>query len=1140
MIYRKGLYLAGVIAATASSLNAAAPVFPNAPGGNDFPTTVPCGKTLVIPLVTDDAEGDAVSYSVTSSNPGIMARVRSGDFHYKMTVHSDNDGTVQGGTHPLDGDMEFQMFRNVTPETAATIAGYAQAGYYDNVLFHRVIPNFVIQGGDPAGTGAGASPYTVRHEFRPELIYTGRGQLAMANSSGGYSQSFPNNGNRYRTGSFTATNGSQFFVTLGQPRHLDFKHTLFGQLVRGFPTLDRIAAVSTDDNDKPDSPVKMTTHSVTASRTDAVLLISAKTTGTCTLTVTAEDSHGEKASKVYTINAVVDNTNDPPMLLPFEPAVAPVGSFPNIEIQSFDLEHDAISTRIPVQDIFSSGSIIYAGVSAANLRAIARPEAGAWDVTFGVSQLNDPLIDADAFGSSRFETLEIGLGDKAVVATPRTVEAEAGTSTGTVVLATFRHGAAAASPDDYIAVVTWGDGTATQSTEGTNPPITIARSATQPGAFEVRAAHTFARPGIYPVTVALDAPFGGTDTAHSWAAVSAPGAVLRAAGETLDFRGTNISGRPNAYFRDTTAGARPSDYTTIIDWGDGQRTSGAIRQVGANRFAVFGTHRYLDPESFATSVIIRRNGTEHEATAWGRINVFGFRGPEHLPPFSKVNLTGLWSEDPKKSYRVNSTGAIAGTDITGTLFLLNGGDKTLDKWALRFWISDNNTLETATDKAVKLGPINKQLSELKLNSLPPGAGGNLGLAPFDGGDFTLRLPPGETGAGKYIIAEMVYSDPITDKMKVPKIVPFGPLTGIITRKATSPAFTLREDGTNNQGTATFYVRLDTAPTANVKIPLDITQSGVANTSRATLSTNELTFTPQNGTTEQAVTITAIDDGILNSVNSLLVRLKPATSTDPRFNNMDAVDISVPIVDFPRNVVVTPTSLTVKEGLAAQTFKVRLQTLPDANVTVPLEIVNASGDPDTSRATLSTQTLTFTPTLGTTDQTVTVTAIDDSIVNGSASLSIRVGPAVSTSTSETSYNGRDAADVSLTVQDIDAIGIAVSVTSLPVPEGGGPKTFTVRLQTTPTADVTIPLEIVNASDNPDESRATLSTAQLVFTPENATTAQTVTVTPVDDNIVNGTGVFSLKIKPAVSADTNYNGKDAADVTLTIADNDGGQN
>lgn len=1234
MIYRTGISLAGMIAAAALPLKAVAPSFSNAPGGNDFPTSVPCGKTLVIPLVTDDEDGDAVSYTVTSSNPHVMARVRSGDFHYKVTVHSDNDGTGAA----LDGDMEFQMFRNVTPETSSAIAGFAQSGKYDNVLFHRVIPNFVIQGGDfDKNNGSGASPYSIPHEFRPELIYTGRGQLAMANSAGGYKQTFPESANfRYRTGSFEATNGSQFFVTLAQPRHLDYKHTLFGQLVRGFPILDKIEDVPTDsDNpavenpaDKPVTPVKMASHAVTASRTDAVLLISAKNTGTATLTVTARDSSGQTAAKTFTINAVVDDTNDPPMLLPFEPQVAPVGGFPGVSINSFDLEHDAISTRIPVQDIFNPSSIIYAGVSAANLSVIAPSSAGAWDIAFGVAQLNDPLLESDPFSASRFQTLEIGLGDKALIAQPRTLEAEAGTSTGaSTVLATFRHGAASASPEDYIAVVQWGDGSSVQTSTGTNPAITVARSATEPGAFEVRGAHTYARPGIYPVRVILDAQLGATDTARSWAAVSAPGAVLRATGEHIAFRGATISGRPIAYFRDSTPGARPADYSTIIDWGDGQRTSGTIRQVGTDRFAVFGTHRYADPEGFGTSVIIKRNGTNHEATAWGRIDVFGFNGPQHLPPFSKANLTGLWAEDPSKSYRKNAAGLITGTDVTGTLFLLNGGDKPTGRWKLQFWVTDDELLEkgTPTSRAlgtavvatggtgykvgelltvvggtgstattlvvtavssgavtsaniittgaysvaptnavsvtggsgagatfnlaytprslpqrVKFGPLAKQLPELALNTLPPGAGGNLGLKAFPGGDFTLRLPAGETGAGKYIIAEMVYSDPITDKMKVPKTVPFGPLTGIITRKATTPTFTIREDGAENQGTAKFYVRLDTLPTAEVKIPLDITQSGVVNTTRAELSTNELTFTPQNGTTEQEVIVTAKDDGLLNSVSNLVIRLKAATSADSRFNKMDAPDIGLPIVDFPRNVVVTPLSLTVKEGLAAQTFKVRLQTKPDEPVTVPLEIVDANGNVDVSRATLDKSSLAFTAGStgnGTTDQIVTVTAIDDSIANGNANFTIRVKPAIG---GGTSYNNRDGGDVALTVQDNDTVGIAVSLVSLPLAEGGPAKTFTVRLQTAPTSEVTIPLAILNTSDLPDQTRLTLSATQLVFTPENATTAQTVTVTPVNDTDVNGTGIYKLKISPAVSADTDYNGKDPADIELSIVDDDGGQN
>ena len=382
MTHRSTLIFAGVFAFSTLASKAADPTF-QAPITNGVATSFPCGKTLVIPLVADDADGDPLSLTVTTSNPNFMARVRTGNFHYKMHVHTDDDGSVSGTPTPYDGDMEFQLFRHATPETAAFIAGFAQSGYYDNVKFHRIIPDFVIQGGDPAGTGSGNAPYSIRHEFRPELIYTGRGQLAMANSEGGYHQEFNNNGNfQYRTGTFTPTNGSQFFVTLAQPRHLDFKHTLFGQLVRGFNTLDKVESVSIDedgpdntagtgDDNRPFTPVVMTQHTVTASKTDGILLISATKTGTATLTITARDPNGGTATQTISVTSVVDTINDPPMLLPFEPQVIPVGGIPNIRINAFDLEHDAISSRFPVQDIFDSGNIIYAGVNERNLGAVA-------------------------------------------------------------------------------------------------------------------------------------------------------------------------------------------------------------------------------------------------------------------------------------------------------------------------------------------------------------------------------------------------------------------------------------------------------------------------------------------------------------------------------------------------------------------------------------------------------------------------------------------------------------------------------------------------------------------------------------------------------------------------------------------------
>ena len=97
--------------------------------------------------------------------------------------------------------------------------GLVEANFYDNLTFHRVVPDFVIQGGDPPGDGTGGPGFQFDDEFHPDAIFTGDAQLAMANSG-------------------KDTNGSQFFVTIGPQRHLDFNHTIFGQLVRGRDVLD--------------------------------------------------------------------------------------------------------------------------------------------------------------------------------------------------------------------------------------------------------------------------------------------------------------------------------------------------------------------------------------------------------------------------------------------------------------------------------------------------------------------------------------------------------------------------------------------------------------------------------------------------------------------------------------------------------------------------------------------------------------------------------------------------------------------------------------------------------------------------------------------------------------------------------------
>ena len=120
------------------------------------------------------------------------------------------------------GSIELELHADKTPLTVANFVNLAQRGYYDGVSFHRVIANFMIQGGDPTGTGAGGPGYRFEDEFDPTLKHDGPGVLSMANAGPG-------------------TNGSQFFITHGPTPHLDNAHTVFGKVTSGQDVVDGIA-----------------------------------------------------------------------------------------------------------------------------------------------------------------------------------------------------------------------------------------------------------------------------------------------------------------------------------------------------------------------------------------------------------------------------------------------------------------------------------------------------------------------------------------------------------------------------------------------------------------------------------------------------------------------------------------------------------------------------------------------------------------------------------------------------------------------------------------------------------------------------------------------------------------------------------
>ena len=136
------------------------------------------------------------------------------------------------------GAFTIELLEDRAPKTAQNFIDLAEKGFYDGIIFHRVIPGFMIQGGDPTGTGRGGPGYTIPDEFHPELRHTEDGFLSMANSG-------PNTG------------GSQFFITLDATPWLDGKHAIFGKVVDGLDVVRSIGSTATGPGDRPLEEVVM-------------------------------------------------------------------------------------------------------------------------------------------------------------------------------------------------------------------------------------------------------------------------------------------------------------------------------------------------------------------------------------------------------------------------------------------------------------------------------------------------------------------------------------------------------------------------------------------------------------------------------------------------------------------------------------------------------------------------------------------------------------------------------------------------------------------------------------------------------------------------------------------------------------------
>ncbi|MBK8170353.1 MAG: hypothetical protein IPK60_08395 [Sandaracinaceae bacterium] len=321
------------------------------------------------------------------------------------------------------------------------------------------------------------------------------------------------------------------------------------------------------------------------------------------------------------------------------------------------------------------------------------------------------------------------------------------------------------------------------------------------------------------------------------------------------------------------------------------------------------------------------------------------------------------------------------------------------------------------------------------------------------------------------------------------------------------------------GTASFTVVLSSQPTASVTI--NMTSSNAA---EGTVSPASLVFTTANWNAARTVTVTGVNDSVADGNIAYTIVTAAAVSTDANYSARNPSDVSVTNNDNDApGVTVSPTAgLMTTEASGTATFSIVLASQPTANVTISLMSSN------TAEGTVSPASVTFTSANWSSAQTVTVTGVNDAVADGSVAYAIVTGACVST---DAGYSGRVVADVSVTNLDNDVAGITVTPTSgLVTSEAGTTATFSVVLTSQPTANVTIALS------SSDTTEGTVSPASLAFTSANWATARTVTVTGVNDFIVDGSVAYVVVTGAAVSTDPGYSARAVTDVTVTNTDND----
>ena len=524
--YVLGVWLSAVLAVTGLAAPVIDPI---------ADVTIPAGKSLILPITATSSSGRPLTYTITSSTNAFAVVMHTNNPFWQLTV-AQAAATNAPGAYPTPfrgglasvtnvGTMTFMLFPEYAPHTVNIFQGLTDSGFYNsNTIFHRVISNFMIQGGDPETNGLGGLVFQYDDEFNPQAIFSGNGQLALANSG-------------------IDTDGSQFFVTIAPYRAGDFMYTIFGQMVRGFPVLTNLNSSAVDTNSRPLADEIIRLAGYVTNTTDTVLTLVATNVSRVkgTITVIANDGGGGITTNTFTATTVTDtNSNNQPLFYP-NTATELVGPT-NVTLTNFiySLELDgATNTWRP-----EFGNQV-SGEAAPNSRLNVSNsiyQALTYNVTNvdgtmelliqPVPQYVGPvtiyaLVSSSPEATSYWEYGETPpdyyyqiytyvFGDTPIYGQSNTVTALASVPFTNLVLATFTNGVPFSPATNFTAYVNWGDDT-------TNA-VSVTVNAT--GANAVLGSHLYNYPGNYPVYVQVQSGIGASATILSQVNVTNPPAPV--------------------------------------------------------------------------------------------------------------------------------------------------------------------------------------------------------------------------------------------------------------------------------------------------------------------------------------------------------------------------------------------------------------------------------------------------------------------------------------------------------------------------------------------------------------------------------------------------------------------------------------